>query len=410
MSSVAFVISAALWVVGGYLFLNVLYLLLFAVAGHRRTAALPAAAPDVPPLRMCVLLPAYQADGIVLETAPAAARHAYEGVADVHVIADGLLPATVESLRAQDVGVVVVTFAKSTKGKALLAALTTLPVGRYDVAVVLDVDNVMAPGFLSQVNQAFAAGYRAVQGHRTAKNMDSAFAVLDACSEEINNHLFRQGHFALGMSAGLIGSGMAFDYELLRRHLQDIGETSGEDKELDFRLLRDEVKIAYLPQGHVLDEKVGNSQVFTTQRTRWLAAQVEFLKKHLAEGPRQLLRGNLGFFDKVVQTLLVPRILLLGTLGLLLLTTLLGWPWGPPAAFWALLLTGTGGALLLSLPRRLYTRQVGRAVLHLPVALGAMVMALLQIRKAKTSFLPTPHAPVGAVGAPQSQVPDKEKV
>ena len=404
MSIVALVFSVVLWVVGGYLLLNVVYLLLFALAGHRRLAALPSTTPAGAARRMCVLLPAYQADGVVLETAPAAAAHAYAGVADVHVIADGLLPATVLALRAQGVGVVEVAFVKSTKGQALLAALNALPAGRYDTAVILDVDNVMAPGFLTQVDQAFGAGYRAVQGHRTAKNMDSAFAVLDACNEEINNHLFRRGHVALGLSAGLIGSGMAFEYELLRHHLQNIGQTSGEDKELDFCLLRDGVKIAYLPEAYVLDEKVPNAQVFTTQRTRWMAAQLEFLQKHLAEGPRQLLRGNVEFFDKVVQTLLLPRILLLGALGLGLLATLLGWPWGPSAAYWALLLAGTGAALLLSLPGRLYNRQVGQAVLHLPVALGAMLLALLQIGKAKHSFMATPHQPHAAGPAPSAPV------
>ena len=383
---------------GGYLLFNVLYLLFFAVAGHRRQPVLPVAV--VATLRrMCVLMPAYRADAVIAETAPVAVRHVYAGQADVHVIADGLLPATVQALRQVGAGVVEVGFAKSTKGKALLAALDELPRDAYDVAVILDVDNEMAPGFLEQVNDAFAAGYRVVQGHRTAKNLDSPFAVLDACNEEINNHIFRQGHAALGMSSALIGSGMAFEYGYLHQLLQDIGDTPGEDKELDFRVLKDRVKIAYLPEAHVLDEKIPNSQVFATQRTRWLATQQEFLFKYFGEGLRQLGRGNLDFFDKILQSMLLPRVLLLGVLGGLLGLSLL-WPVGPGPGFWLALLLGTGVALLLALPARLYTRQVGRAVLHLPVALGAMVLALLQIRKAKTSFMPTPHAATRAVRQP----------
>ena len=93
--------------------------------------------------------------------------------------------------------------------------------------------------------------------------------------------------------------------------------------------------------------------------------------------------------------MLLPRVLLLGALGALLSLSLL-WRVGPGPGFWLALLLGAGVALLLALPARLYTRQVGRAVLHLPVALGAMVLALLQIRKAKSSFMPTPHAAAGA--------------
>lgn len=394
MSILLTLLSGVLYVVGVFLLLNVFYLLFFALAGHRRLAPLPVTA-TAPARRMCVLMPAYHTDEVILQTAPAAQRHAYAGQARVHVIADGLQPATVQTLRQQGIGVVEVVFEKSTKGKALLAALTTLPAEDYDVAVVLDVDNIMAPGFLNQVNQAFGAGYRVVQGHRTAKNLDSPFAVLDACNEEINNHIYRQGHASLGLSAALIGSGMAFEYDFVRQLLQDIGDTPGEDKEMDFRILKAGLKIGYLPDAYVLDEKIPNSQAFTTQRTRWLAAQLEFLKKYFWEGPVQLMRGNFEFFDKVLQTLLVPRILLLGILGLLLLTSLPFRSVGPGPVFWALLLAGTSAALLLSLPARLYNRQVARAVLHLPVALVSMVLALLQMKKAKASFMPTPHAAPG---------------
>ncbi|GAB3295191.1 glycosyltransferase [Hymenobacter humi] len=382
--------TLVLYILGFYLLCNVLYLLFFALAGHRRQQVEPANA-QAAPLRMCVLMPAYHSDAVIQETGPAAVRHAYPGRFDVHVIADGLQPATVEKLRQNGAGVVEVVFEKSTKGKALLAALDSLPPDAYDVAVILDVDNEMAPGFLAQVNQSFAEGYRVVQGHRTAKNLDSPFAVLDACNEEINNHIFRQGHASLGMSSALIGSGMAFEYGYLHRLLRDIGDTPGEDKELDFRALKDGVKIAYLPDAYVYDEKIPNSKVFANQRTRWLATQQEFLSKYFGEGIRQLGQGNLDFADKVVQSMLLPRILLLGILGVLVVLSLL-WPVGPGPVFWLLLLAGAGAALLLALPARLYTRQVGRAMLHLPVALGAMLLAILQLKKAKTSFMPTPHA------------------
>jgi len=395
--SVLLLISALLlYILGGYLLFNVGYLIFFSVAGHWRPATAKANSIDsgAPMRRICVLMPAYQADAVICETAPTAVQHRYTGHADVHVIADGLQPATVQALRQQGAGVVEVSFVKSTKGKALLAALDSLPAQAYDVAVILDVDNVMSTGFLDQVNSAMATGSRVVQGHRTAKNLDSPFAVLDACNEEINNHIFRQGHVSLGMSSALIGSGMAFDYQYLHQLLRDIGETPGEDKELEFKILKDETKIAYLPSAHVYDEKIPNSKVFTAQRTRWLAAQQEFLRKYFLEGLHQLGKGNLDFADKVLQVLLLPRILLLGLLCVSLVLSL-WWAPGPGPVFWLMLLVSTVAALLLALPKRLYTRQVGKALLYLPVALGAMVLALLQMRKAKTSFMHTPHAASG---------------
>lgn len=67
----------------------------------------------------------------------------------------------------------------------------------YDVAMILDADNVMEQGVLYQMNEAFNHGFLAVQGHRMAKNLNTDFAILDAISEEINNKIFRKGHRVL---------------------------------------------------------------------------------------------------------------------------------------------------------------------------------------------------------------------
>ncbi|MGI4873806.1 MAG: glycosyltransferase [Janthinobacterium lividum] len=393
-----FLANTLLWALATYLLLNCLYLLFFAVAGHWPARTRPAgdvAPAGAAPRRICVLMPVYREDAVILETSRAALAQQYAGMFQVVVIADGLQPATVQGMQRQGIGVVEVQFERSTKGKALRQALEVLPPNAFDVALVLDADNIMGRGLLNAVDGAFAAGYRVVQAHRTAKNQGTAFALLDACNEEINNHLYRRGPAAVGLSAALIGSGMAFDYSYLRQLLASIGETVGEDKELDFRLARDQQPVAYLPDAYVYDEKIENAQVFTQQRTRWLASQWEFLKKYAGEGLPQLLRGNVEFFNKVVQAFLVPRTLLLGLLGLLTLGTGLGWALGlrvgPSPLVWAGLLGALAGALLLSLPGRLYNRQVLAAVLRLPYAIWCMCLALVRIRRTRTSFLATTH-------------------
>jgi cellulose synthase/poly-beta-1,6-N-acetylglucosamine synthase-like glycosyltransferase len=389
------IFSTLLYALAAYLLLNCLYLLFFAVAGHRRARPLPALAPGTAPRRICVLMPVYREDAVILETSRAALAHEYAGVFQLVVIADGLQPATVQAMQRQGIGVVEVKFERSTKGKALLQALSVLPAQAFDIAVVLDADNVMGRGFLNEVNHAFAAGYRVVQAHRTAKNQGSAFALLDTCNEEINNHIYRKGPFAVGLSSALIGSGMAFEYGYLQRLLTGIGETVGEDKELDFRIARDQQKICYLDNVYVYDEKIENAQVFTQQRTRWLASQWEFLKKYAGQGIPALLRGNVEFFNKVVQAFLVPRTLLLALLGLLVgassVSWLLGLHVGPSPLVWAGLLATLAATLLLALPARLYNRQVLAAVLRLPYAIWCMCLALLRIKRTKTSFLATPH-------------------
>jgi cellulose synthase/poly-beta-1,6-N-acetylglucosamine synthase-like glycosyltransferase len=386
-----FFLHAIFYGLGAYLLLNCLYLLFFSLAGHKKLEPLKEA--DTRKRKMCVLIPAYKEDTVILETSKEALHHPYGGEAEVIVIADGLKPETVQTIRGYGVRVIEVQFEKSTKGKALAWALDALGIQEgYEVAVVLDVDNIMGAGFLEEVNKAFGAGYQVVQAHRTAKNLNSSFAFLDACNEEINNHLFRKSQFAVGLSSALIGSGMAFDYGYLKKLLVDIGDTVGEDKELDFRIARDQVKIAFLNQVYVYDEKVENPQAFTQQRTRWIAAQVQFMKKYAWEGVDQLIRfGNIEFFNKVVQAFLVPRMLLMGVLGVFFLQSFFN-PYGPPLFFWFCLGLMLVAALLFSLPKHLYRdRRLAEALLRLPYAVFCMGKALFQIKKAKASFLPTPH-------------------
>ena len=100
----------------------------------------------------------------------------------------------------------------------------------YDIAVVMDADNVTVPGFLSEVNRAYSAGVKSMQAHRVGKNLNTDIALLDGVSEEINNGFFRKGHNVLGLSAGLAGSGMAFQYSWYYEAVDQL-RTAGEDKD-----------------------------------------------------------------------------------------------------------------------------------------------------------------------------------
>lgn len=389
MIGIQILVTAFFSLIAAYLVFNMSYLLFFALAGLKKNQPVAGKARTL--RKFCVLIPAYKEDVVIIETGKAAVKHQYDGEADVFVIADGLKPETISTLRANGVGVIEVSFEKSTKGKAMQTALANLPPNTYDIAMVLDADNIMGNNVLNKINLAFEEGFRVVQAHRTAKNLDTPFALLDACNEEINNQFFRKGHHAVGLSAALIGSGMAFEYSYLIKLLVGIGEVAGEDKEIDFRIVKDGVKVHYLHDAYVYDEKVANAAVFTGQRSRWIMAQIDCCRKYFGQGFVQLFRhGNFEFFDKVLQTLLLPRVLLMGVLTFMLAQSLLN-PWGLSPVFWAALLFITGATLLVALPKRFYNRQLWQAIVRLPAVFFYMCLAMLKIRKTGKSFVHTPH-------------------
>ena len=189
-----------------YLCASTLYFFIIAIAGKVSRKPSYTIHPDKK--RIAILIPSYREDEIIVNTALKAKQHNYPSSHfEVFVAAHHLKNETIEKLRAIPVQVLEVSFELGSKARSLNKLLNMIPEDLYDVAIILDADNIMLPGCLEKVNHAFQNGFRSVQSHRVAKNKNTPVAVLDAISEEINNHLFRRGLRAMGLSATVIGSG-----------------------------------------------------------------------------------------------------------------------------------------------------------------------------------------------------------
>jgi cellulose synthase/poly-beta-1,6-N-acetylglucosamine synthase-like glycosyltransferase len=377
--------------------LATLYLFVFAVAGiFYRQPELP-----VPKMirKIAVLIPGYKEDEVIVEVAMDALKQEYPADRyDVVVIADSFRTETLETLRTLPIKVIVVNFDKSTKSKALNKAMEQLP-GDYDIAVVLDADNLMAPDFLTKINAAFGAGFIAIQGHRTAKNMNTSLAVLDAISEEINNHIFRKGHRVLGLSSAIIGSGMAFDYQFFKNMMLNIKAIGGFDKEIELKMLKDGHTIEYIDDALVYDEKVQKAEVFSNQRRRWLSAQLHYFRQDFFNSLKALLtKGNIDYFDKAIQFIQPPRVLLLGAVTILtvvfsLINLIAGI--APTLTYlWLILFLTCITAFVFSVPRVFWNKNTLKALASLPKGMLLMMGSLLRIRGANKQFIHTQHTTV----------------
>lgn len=353
--------------------------------------------------KFAVLIPGYKEDNVIVEVARRALEQSYpEDLFDVVIIADSFQKITLQKLKKLPVKLIEVSFKKSTKSKALNKAMEVIG-DDYRVALVLDADNIMEYDFVEKINDAFNKGYKVVQGHRIAKNTNTAMAILDAISEEVNNHIFRKGHRVLGLSSALIGSGMAFDYHFFKSTMAKVNAIGGFDKELELKLLRDRNTIEYLHNAEVLDEKVQKTDVFANQRKRWLSAQFIYFKRFVGSGIKELfLRGNIDFVDKVYQMVSPPRVLLLGlvaliTLGYLVLDILFEAHWFlVPAIVWYATALITVLAFFMAVPKKFYNVQTVKAVLTLPKAFGVMFLSLFKLKGANKKFIHTQHGTVNS--------------
>ena len=378
------------FLITGYYIFCALYVLIFSVTGLLFKN--PVFKKALTYRKIAIFVPAYKADDVIGELARNILLQDYPNY-DLIIIADSMAGCVVNRLKQMPVKVMEFANNNRTKALALNTIMSQLPDDEYDIALILDSDNLIKNrDYLYRLNDAFDSGLKAVQTHRTAKNINTSLALLDAASEEINNTLFRRGHATVGLSSSLIGSAMAFDYKLYKEQMKHIS-SSGEDKELELRLLKDRIHIEYLDDLMVFDEKTQHADAFVAQRARWIANQIMQARNNIGEGFVQLFRGNIDFFDKVIQHFLLPRIFLLATVFVFTVLTTI-FLCGTYLHVWLIIAAVTYLSILLCVPRRLYSVRLLKALLYLPKATILMFLSLFRMKGATKKFVATEHGAV----------------
>ncbi|MDZ4058937.1 MAG: glycosyltransferase family 2 protein, partial [Bacteroidales bacterium] len=209
----------------------------------------------------------------------------------------------------------------------------------------------------------------------------------------------------LGLSSALIGSGMAFEYAFFKSSMAVIDAVGGFDKELELKLLKTRVKIEYLNDALVYDEKVQKADVFANQRKRWLSAQLIYFRRNLFSGIYHLfIKGNLDYFDKVYQFISPPRVLLIGLV--VIITLIYGsveYLLGSSGVLiytsfcWILLLIMVITAFIFSIPAKFYTKETLKSIKTLPKVFFLMFFSLFKLKGANKKFIHTQHGTINKI-------------
>lgn len=298
------------WTLFGICALTALYMLVFTVASlFARQGALPKSKHQN---RFIVLIPSYHNKSVIPTVMSALGQSYPQRLFDITVISDNNDEMTNFHLAQQPITLLTPRFENSTKAKALQLAINNLPQFKiYDIVVILDAGNIVEPEFLEMMNDAFeSAGTRAIQAHRLSKNRDTTASRMGAIFEEINNTIFRRGHIKLGLSAGLLGSGCAFEFNWFKNNIANV-KTAWEDKELESLLLRQHIYIDYFDQIYVFEEKTREAQDFNRERGRWIKAQFFTMLRNIKYLPGAIINRYYSWADKIIQWMLMPRMVMM---------------------------------------------------------------------------------------------------
>ena len=287
--------------------LTVLYLGIFAVASlFNKTHEAPRTKKQN---RIVVLIPSYRQDAVIEQAVISILSQAYpQRLFDVTVISDHQEEMTNMRLAQYPITLLTPNFEESTKAKSLQYAILNLPEFKiYDIALILDADNIVEQDFLSKVNEAFeTAATKAIQMHRIARNRDTTAALTASIFEEINNAIFRRGHINVGLSSALAGSGIAYDFAWFKTNVMK-ARTAGEDKELEALLLRQEIFIDYFDNIYVYGEKKRTTAKLNQQHGRWAREQFNNVIRNIKFLPGAIFRKQYDLADKIIQWMLIPR-------------------------------------------------------------------------------------------------------
>jgi len=260
----------------------------------------------------------------------------------------------------------------------------------HEYLTIIDSDNLVDPEYLNELNILFARGYKAVQGVRKAKNLDTVYACLDAVQDIYYHFYDREILFSIGSSATLAGSGMAFSTTLYKEFLENYDiDGAGFDKVLQIDIVRQKNRIAFAKGAVVYDEKTSRSDQLVKQRARWFNTWF----KYAALGFRLLGNGLVNFnwnqFLFAVLFLRPPLFLIVLTSFLLMIAsffinTIL-------AVYWLIAFALFFLAVIIALVHSKAEKKIYKAMAAIPVFMYFQLLSLLKVRKANKISVATQH-------------------
>lgn len=269
-------------------------------------------------------------------------------------------------------------------------------VREHEAIVIFDPDNLAKPDFLSILNDYLHAGFKAVQGRRAAKNLDTIYACADATGEIYKNYVERYAPYLLGSSPTIAGSGMAVETSLFKAYLQDEKITGSlksnrvivaEDKILQNFLVGEKLQIAYAKNAILFDEKISTGAQVERQRSRWLYSYFENFPNTVAFIGRGLLGINRNQFLFGLITASPPLfVLLLSSFVLWLISIFIS-----KSLFFSFslgILVFIGNIFLVLLLSNA-PKEIWKAVWGMPLFVFRQFLALLKMQRSRKDFMPT---------------------
>ncbi|MGL4851999.1 MAG: glycosyltransferase [Phocaeicola sp.] len=347
----------------GFITFTLFYLFIYAIAGTFKQKE--SKSKSSVKHRFAIIVPTYKDDEYILQTVQSLLQQEYPlDCYEIVIIADSLKHSTLEKLSYHSITLLKANFTTHSKTRAIKAAMHTLPEKMYDIALIINADNTVAPDFLEKVNNSFSNGSIAIQCHRLKKENSGIISTLEAISDEIENTIFRSGQTAFNLSSSLNGSGMAFDYHWFKKSISAL-ENNEDENQVQSLLLKDRIYIDYLDYALVYTEKKGGKKRFFDQRRTWVKMHYRSLFRNIKDLIPTLMQGNWDYANRIVQWISIPRHIIFGVITLWGICISLA-DWTLSLKWWIALLAYLF-TLAIATPNYLVNKKFDKAINYYPL-------------------------------------------
>lgn len=274
--------------------ISVLYLAYFAL--YLPQALRPAAkwAKQAPRCRFAVLVAARNEQSVIGNLVETLQAQDYpKELYDIIVIPNNCTDDTAGQAQRAGAQIMECSEPVRTKGDALRQIIAVLMQrNTYDAVCVFDADNLVDPGFLGAMNDAWCGGATAAQGYRDSKNpLDTTVSSCYSIYYWMVNRLFSHPRSRMGLSAVVNGSGFMVSMDWLHRHNGWHTVTLTEDIEFTTQCILDGDRVAWVPEARTYDEQPLTAAQSWRQRCRWSVGLFQCLRVY---GPRLMSERSQG--------------------------------------------------------------------------------------------------------------------
>ena len=280
------------------------------IALFKKKKRLPAAAPH----RYAVLIAARNEEAVIGDLLDSLHRQDYDmSMVTVFVIADNCTDRT--AAIAAEKGAVVYTrenrrqVGKGYALEALLAHIRSDYPDGYDAYFVFDADNLLAPDFISRMNESYAAGNKIITCYRNSKNYGSNWISAGYALWFLRESRYLNGaREAIGSSCAVSGTGFLFSQDILDECGSWCFHLLVEDIEFSIHNILKGHRIAICEDAVVYDEQPTDFAQSCRQRLRWSRGYLQVFGKYGSELLTGAAHGKWSCVDMAMA--IMPAIIL----------------------------------------------------------------------------------------------------